>query len=809
MGSGSKVWGWRQLAVGLPILCAVLFLIACGTMEEKRNAFMAQGKKLYEQGDYLRARVQFRNALQIDDNFGEAYLWVGKTELKTGNVRNGFVALSKAVERKPDLWEAQLLLGELYLKGGRLEDAAEKINLILKHQPQNTDALLLSASLSLAQKQPQQALELLEKVRRLEPGKTAAYLGQALIEDQQRHPEAAAATLEAGLQANPKALDLYIARARLADAQKQFAVAEANFQKALSLEPKNVQLHSEMSRHYMAAGQWDKAEQALRQNLQLEPDKDSHVTELSRFLLGRGRQKEAEETLKIFVDQHPHNFPARFALADLYLAMNRYGKGEKVFQEIIALDPGGPQGLKAKTQWARVLLSQGEVEEANKLVAEVLKANPKDMEATLVQGLIALAQKNGLKAVDNLRIVTQDQPNNSQAWLLLARAYFSNNQPEQAKDAARKSLALKKDYQEARVFLYDLYLQKKDYDGAIREIKGYLLYDENNIPNLTDLGYVYLAKKDYGKARETFQKIVDLQPKAPLGYYEMGQLNQAQGQTEQAVKYYELALAQDPTFMPALQQELNMDLQQKHADKALERVRQAVARSPKNTELHQVLGALLLAENQPKEAAAALEESLSLNPGNVQALNQLLAAYQKEGDPELAIRQLEERVANPASPKFYSLVLAMVYDRQKKFDKAKELYETLLKEGLFPDIARNNLAYLLADHAPTPENLDRALKLASESLEDHPYAPNILDTVGWILCKKGEFAKGQPDLEKAAAKVPQDPTIAYHLGWCEAKLGHVEKAREYLMKALALKGEFPQRGDAEKLLASLPAAGKP
>jgi tetratricopeptide (TPR) repeat protein len=810
MGSSSKVWGWRQLAVGLPILCAVLFLIACGTMEEKRDGFMAQGKKLYEQGDYLRARVQFRNALQIDDNFAEAYLWVGKTELKLENPRNGFANLSKAVERKPDLWEAQLLLGELYLKGGKLEDAADKINLILKHQPQNTDALLLSASLSLAQKQPQQTLKLLEKIRQLEPGKTAAYLGQALIENQQRHPEAAAATLEAGLQANPKALDLYLARARLADSQKQFDQGEASLLKALSLEPKNVQLHSELARHYMAAGQWDKAEQALRQNLQLEPDKDSHVIELTRFLLSRNRPIEAEETLKIFLDGHPHNFPARFALADLYLAMNRYGKGEKVFQEIVALDPGGPQGLKAKTQWARALLVQWEVQEADKLVAEVLKANPKDMEATLVQGLIALAQKDGLKAVNNLRIVTQDQPTNSEAWLLLARAYFLNNQPEQAKDAARKSLALKKDYQEARVFLYNLYLQKKDYDGAIREIKGYLLYDENNIPNLTDLGDVYLAKKDYGKARDTFQKIIDLQPKAPLGYYEMGQLNRAQGQPEQAVKYYELALAQDPNFMPALQRELNIDLEQKHADKALEVVRQALARSPNSAQLHQLLGALLLAENQPKEAAAALEESLSINPGNTEALNQLLAAYQKEADQQQVTRQLEERVANPASPKFYSLVLAMVYDKQKNYDKAKELYEALFKKDLFPDITRNNLAYLLANHAPTPENLDRALKLASEGLEDYPNDPRILDTVGWILCKKGDFAKGKHDLEKAIARTSQNPTTAYHLGWCEAKMGDVEKARESLKKALALKAEFPERGDVEKLLASLPAAaGKP
>jgi len=69
MSHNSKIWRWRKLAVGLPIFFAVLFLIGCAPMEEKRDGFMAQGKKLYEQGDYIHARLQFKNAMQIDPKF--------------------------------------------------------------------------------------------------------------------------------------------------------------------------------------------------------------------------------------------------------------------------------------------------------------------------------------------------------------------------------------------------------------------------------------------------------------------------------------------------------------------------------------------------------------------------------------------------------------------------------------------------------------------------------------------------------------------------------------------------------------------
>ncbi|MGA9822889.1 MAG: tetratricopeptide repeat protein [Desulfobaccales bacterium] len=436
--------------------------------------------------------------------------------------------------------------------------------------------------------------------------------------------------------------------------------------------------------------------------------------------------------------------------------------------------------MQAKTQWVRVLLAQGQFEEAGELVAEVLEANPTDMSATLLQGLIALARKDGLQAVNNLRLVTQDESANYQAWLLLARAYNLNKEPEQAKDAAREALGLKKDDQEARAFLYGLYLQKKDYDGAIREIKGYLQYNENDISNLNFLGEVYLLKKDYGKAQDTFQKIGNLQPKNSLRYYQLGLLYRVQGQPWEALKYFELALAQFANYLPALQQEVAIDLEQKHADKALERVKQALARSPLNPQIHQMLGELLLLENQPEEAAAALEDSLSIYSGNTRALELLLVAYQKEADPEQVARQLKERVADPSSPKFYSLVLAILYERQKKFDKARELLEALLKQDLFPDLARNDLAYLLAEHSPTPEGLDQALKLASESLEDFPNDPTVLDTLGWVLCKKGDFAKARPYLEKAAAGLPNNPENSYHFGVVRRKNGRRRKSPRIL-----------------------------
>ncbi len=493
----------------MAILIGVCFWVGgCTSMEGKRDKFLVQGKELYQKGDYIRARLQFRNALQIDPKFAEGYLWLGKTELRLNSFQGAFGSLSKAVELKPDQIEAQVLLGQMFLMMRKLDEAEAKANLVLKKEPENAEGLLLAASLAMVRDQNQKALDLLGSVRRLKPQEINAYLLQSLVEVKQKEPEAAAKTLEEGLKANPKAIELYLARANLADRQKQFEVGEATLLKALALAPKDKRLQTELVRHYISAEQWDKAEVTLRRHLSQEPDKEAHAAELASFLANRGRLKEAEQTLKDFVSTHPQNYNARFALADFYLSMRRGAKAVKILQEIAADDPDGPKGVMARNRLAALRLSQGHIEDAEKLVAGVLKDNPKDMDAIRLQGQIALLKKDGLKAVNNFRIIVQDQPKNPEAWLLLARAHKLQGELEQAKEKAAKALEVKPDFLEARNFLYGLFLEAKDYDGAIQAIKGALRANDKDTSNLIALGDIYVLKGDYVQAQNTFQKVV-------------------------------------------------------------------------------------------------------------------------------------------------------------------------------------------------------------------------------------------------------------------------------------------------------------
>lgn len=219
--------------------------------------------------------------------------------------------------------------------------------------------------------------------------------------------------------------------------------------------------------------------------------------------------------------------------------------------------------------------------------------------------------------------------------------------------------------------------------------------------------------------------------------------------------------------------------------------------------LLQMLGEISLVQKKSQEAARALEKAFTLNPRQLGALRLLILAYQQNPDQDQVAKDLEAKVNDPKAPQFYNLAQAMYYERLKEFDKATEVYNRMIERNIFATLAKNNLAYLLANEKPSPENFQHALKMVSEALDDTPDDANILDTKGWILCQQGDFRQAITYLEQSVEAAPNNPPVQYHLAYCQAKLGEVAKARETLEKLLETKTKFPDRAAAETLLLQL------
>ena len=135
-------------------------------------------------------------------------------------------------------------------------------------------------------------------------------------------------------------------------------------------------------------------------------------------------------------------------------------------------------------------------------------------------------------------------------------------------------------------------------------------------------------------------------------------------------------------------------------------------------------------------------------------------------------------------------------------------------------VAKNNLAYLIAE---TGGNLDRALDLAQEAKELLPDNPNAADTLGWVLYKKQSHDAAIGYLREAVRGMepddPQLPIVRQHLALAYQAAGDLKSAREVLDEAIAdiearqgreggeAGAEPPWAGDIRALRARLEGTG--
>ena len=116
------------------------------------------------------------------------------------------------------------------------------------------------------------------------------------------------------------------------------------------------------------------------------------------------------------------------------------------------------------------------------------------------------------------------------------------------------------------------------------------------------------------------------------------------------------------------------------------------------------------------------------------------------------------------------------------------------------------------DIAGAIEEARRALVLAPDFADARSYLGSTLIT------RRGRYAEGLAELERAREAAPNDPAIYYTLGWCYEFVAHrvsrrpqpgldaqelYRKAEENLRRCLELHPQGKLKDDAEDLLASI------
>lgn len=441
---------------------------------------------------------------------------------------------------------------------------------------------------------------------------------------------------------------------------------------------------------------------------------------------------------------------------------------------------------------------------AEVLYKSLIAKDVNDAEAGLYLGAVYTERKNYPKAIKAFRALSQLKKNSSAhlAHYYLARVMAEQHpkQTAEIKSELHKAILAKPDFFEA-IAMMALYIQKE------KGVKAVTAYYEK-------------LQKEHGPQ-------VKLAEALAQNYISDSQYDKA---------YEQLSIIDEATE-DSVQVKLKMALiliDKKVYDRAIAKLNEILNIAPESDKVRFYLSAVF---EEQKDYASAYENYLKVEKtSSYFEESRVHAAYVAKlmGQLDRSVTSLNEVVGTKSeSPQVY-IFLSQIHEEKKdlsaasaalkkatekftdnsqvyyylgvlqdKMNLKNEMIESMQKVvDLEPDHSQA-LNYLAYTWAESGQNLDKAESYARLAANKEKTDAFILDTLGWVLYKRGEYKRAAEVLEKAHAMQPEVAIISEHLGDVYVKLNKTEKARAQFLKAESLEADLAHRQEISRKLSTI------
>ncbi len=413
----------------------------------------------------------------------------------------------------------------------------------------------------------------------------------------------------------PESAFVWYKRGQLLNIMQNIRRAEQDTRRALELDPSHIpatwQLAQILVKRASYSGRRDikkvlkelEVLETLEKVIELDPDHlDAHHV-LSDLAFQIGEYHTAETSYKALTRILPFEPTFHERLGDIYDNLERPHEAIDAYQRVIKIKPNDQNALRALGE---LYLNIGKLTEARQSFEKVLTMMPQDFGGNLGMGLVfqGLAKNSAQSSNDNPSDESVDK---------LELAESAETHLLRATSIAKERVKNSRDQSRRRHF------------QELANRAQYALVD------------VYITFKNFEKAAEVFEKMLEDDPDDIVVIYGIGSIYQTMGDFKNAETYLQKTLALQPTHKDALNGLGYLYAQQgKNLDEAEALIKRALERSPANGAYLDSLGWVFFKQGKFAEAVITLERANQQLPNSVEILMHLGDAYNKTGEPEKA-----------------------------------------------------------------------------------------------------------------------------------------------------------------------------
>lgn len=787
------------------------------------------------------AEKEFQKVLlQAPDNL-DALIAINEIQLRLNRSSQSLEQLQAALKKNPDEPRLLTLLGQAFAKEKQFDQAEEIFERVLTIDAKNEQARINLARLQMSKNNYPAAKNLLNQNLEINNKSTASRNLLALLFALEGDREGALAQYLEVFRLDPKnggaiftaglltldLNDLKQAEAILETLHAKFPnhpatfrfeglvlFRQGNFEKATVALQKSLSSQNDLLSFYILGlsqyqlGNYEQAISQFQKGLDLEAGHEALRVSLAQALLKTGRIDDCIAELKKALHYNANSARAHSVLGSAYIEKGDFENAMAMLDRAAELDP---QIADTHLKKGIFNLQMGDVRAGEAELEKAVNISPEVLNSRLILATHYLQHQNHSAAIQLLNEGLKGKAEDALLYNYLAAAYFAQKNNLKAIESLKKSIQLAPDYPTPYINLAGYFLNQGEYAQAISVYQDALLHQPKNVRILLSLASAMELHGDPVRALELLQQAAatgDVSGVLSLARYHLlkkdlpGALKAIEGSSvdgnltpallEMKVAL-QLALGKEKDAFDTLLQWTRIDpesgasamasyyLKKGDQKAALALADKLIVEKPRSGIGYWLKANIQIQLGRLKEARLAVAEGLRRDSQSVQLRLQQADIYQREENLSQSELVLNQLISD--QPNCYPALFALGAQKDKSGEKAqaKLLYEKALKINNQFIPVLNNLAYLLAENFG---DLNNALDLAIKAYRQMPSSPEVMDTLGYILVKKGRFKEAIPLLEKAHGAIPDHPSVQLHLGMAYQGAGKPEKAKELLEKVL-------------------------
>jgi tetratricopeptide (TPR) repeat protein len=479
-----------------------------------------------------------------------------------------------------------------------------------------------------------------------------------------------------------------------------------------------------------------------RQALTVKPGDPIITLALGRTLVVDGEVDEAQTLFKSMIDRDKKNLNGYYELYRIYISQRKIPEAEAILKDALR---NNPKDTQLRLTLARFYYGSGKRTELVALLNQMKSDLKQFPNAYFQSGDFYLRVNSVDEAIKEYEEGIRKDPSRRNAYLKHEiEAYVRSGKTSLAYE--KNELVLKNDPKdpESRGLRAAFMLDRGNVDSAMSELQSVVTAKPDNWVARFNLGRAHFARGEYEQARQEFDESIKLRPDYLPARLAQIQVSLIRGDSDAALHQADETIRIAPNGIEARVMKAAALQRLKRYDEARALLTAIIEKMPKQVDTLLELGVLDLNQKKIKEAEDFFRRAYEANPNNLRGLLGESRAYLLDGQQDKSVQLIEvEAQKKPASLDLQREV-GNAEANAGQYDKAIATYQGLLAR-----------------------------------VSDPRLQSDIWNRIGSSYLRKGDIQQSINSYEKARQGQPNNTTITTNLGQLYDQQGKNDVARKY------------------------------